>query len=250
MRRVLMIVIAVLLLSGRADMLMAAQKPVVKKVHHILVLDTGKLVVRHLDTAALNKYSKDPDFNYNHEKELQQESLWERFWNWFWGWVGRLFPRFSGGKNLASVLKYLLYGAAAFLFIYLILKLLKIDLLKLFRKHKNEEGLPFTEFSENIHDINFDDSISKALLDKNYRLAVRLLYLRSLKRLNDAGMIHWKLEKTNLAYLNELENPEYKKLFGALTVSFEYVWYGDFPINGEVFQNIDSLFRDFNTRLK
>ncbi|HWD90557.1 MAG TPA: DUF4129 domain-containing protein [Mucilaginibacter sp.] len=250
MRRVL-IVLVLLLVFGRTNTFAVGKKSVAKPaVRHTLVSDTGKLTVRRLDSAALNRYSRDPDFNYTHERTEQQMSWWERLWNRFWRWVDSLFPKFSGGGNVVAVIKFLLIAAFAFLIIWLITRLFKIDLLRLFGKKKNDDGIPYSEQTENIHEINFDEAINKALHDRNYRLAVRLLYLRSLKQLNDAGLIHWRMEKTNLAYLNELENPEYKRLFGALTVRFEYVWYGDFPINNEVFQNIDSLFRDFNSRLK
>jgi hypothetical protein len=57
------------------------------------------------------------------------------------------------------------------------------------------------------------------------------------------------MEKTNLTYLNEIENPDYKQLFGALTIRFEYVWYGDFQINSDAYQRIDTMFREFNSRL-
>ncbi|MGZ4000420.1 MAG: DUF4129 domain-containing protein [Mucilaginibacter sp.] len=250
MRRFLIILTAFILIFGWGVAKVPAKKKAPAAVHHTLLTDTGKLTLRHLDSAALKKYSQDPDFNYTHERNEQQMSLWERFWRWFWNWVGRLLSKLPGGGHAATVIKYLLIGALAFLVIWLILRLLKIDFMRLFGKRKKEGEIPYSEFIENIHDINFDEALNNALADKNYRLAVRLLYLRSLKQLNDAGLIHWRMEKTNLAYLNELENPDYKKLFGALTVRFEYVWYGDFPINGEVFQNIDSMFRDFNTRLK
>src|SRR3569833_1103065 len=240
--------IVILLLFGRADGFAADKKPAPKKIYHTLTVDTGKLTIRHLDTAALNRYSRQPDLDYTHEKTDQLLSWWDRFWAWFWRTLARLFPRFSGSGSLVPFFKILIITAFAVLIVWLITRLFKIDLLKLFRKNKNEEGLPYTELTENIHEINFDEAINKALQDKNYRLAVRLLYLRSLKQLSDAGLIHWRMEKTNLAYLNELEDPEYKRLFGALTVRFEYIWYGDFPINGEVFQNIDSLIRDFNGR--
>ena len=251
MRRGCLTLMILLLFVGRTNTFAVDKKPIAEPaIHRALVADTGKLTVRHLDTGALNRYSRDPDFNYTHEREEQQMSWWERIWYAFWRWVDSLFPKSSGGGNVVGVIKFLLIAAFAGLIIWLITRLFHIDLLKLFGKKKKDEGIPYTEQTENIHEINFDDALGKALQDRNYRLAVRLLYLRSLKQLNDAGLIHWRIEKTNLAYLNELENPEYKRLFGALTVRFEYVWYGDFPINNEVFQNIDSLFRDFSSGLK
>ena len=216
--------------------------------HQTLTVDTSKLNIRHLDSAALEKYRSDPDFDYTYEKS-ERLSLWQRFWIWFWNWISRFFPKSRVGANPAPFIKYFLIGILTFGVTYLIFRLLKIDFIRLFKKRQNPEPIPYHEFTEDIHAINFDDTIAKAIADKNYRLAVRLLYLRSLKQLNDAGLIKWRLEKTNLAYLSELENEEHKKLFGLLTLRFEYVWYGDFPINKDVFQNIDALFSELKNRL-
>lgn len=250
MHRFLIILAAFVLISGWCGAKVPVKKKFPAAIHHTLLTDTGKLTVRHLDSAALNKYSQDPDFNYTHERTEQQMSLWEQFWHWFWRWVDRLLSKLPGGGHVSTVIKYLLIGMLAFFVIWLILRLLKIDFMRLFGKRRKEDEVPYSEFIENIHDINFDEAIAKALEEKNYRLAVRLLYLRSLKELNDAGLIHWRMEKTNLAYLNELENPDYKKIFNALTVRFEYVWYGEFPINSEIFQNISSMFKEFNNKLR
>jgi hypothetical protein len=35
-----------------------------------------------------------------------------------------------------------------------------------------------------------------------------------------------------------------------LTRQFEYVWYGDFFVDGQSFQNINTLFQDFKQMLK
>jgi len=240
------VLLLLLIFFAKTDVTAVPAKTVAQR--HTLKIDSGKLNIRHLDSAALAKYRSDPDFNYTYEKS-DRLSLWERFWIWFWYWISRLFPRTSVGGNPVSFIKYLVLGALTFGVVYLIFRLLKIDLIGLFKKRQKTDTIPYSEFTENIHEIDFDDSISSAINDKNYRLAVRLLYLRSLKQLNDAGYIKWKLEKTNLTYLSELENQEYKKLFGALTFRFEYVWYGNFPVNKEVFENIDALFGEFKNKL-
>jgi hypothetical protein len=35
-----------------------------------------------------------------------------------------------------------------------------------------------------------------------------------------------------------------------LTRQFEYIWYGDFFIDGQAFQNINGLFQDFKQMLR
>lgn len=222
-----------------------------KAVKHPLTLkmDSTEVNVRHLDSAAIKAYSKLPEFQYKDDIKTAP-SWWTRFWNWFWS----LFKPINFGKyNLSPFLKALIYflkylfiiaGLAAVVF--LVLKLVGIDMLHIFRRKSMTANLPYSESLENIHDINFDSEIEKAVAQHNYRLAVRLLYLRCLKQLSDAELIKWQIDKTNSAYINELSNQEQRKVFKTLTLQFEYVWYGEFAIDAPVFKNINTLFQDFN----
>jgi len=235
----------------------ANKPPTIKQqkiVSKHLQFDSAKITVRNFDTAAIKKYRNDPAFKYAENKA--GITLWDRFWAWvwhqwssFWAWVDELFRKLFGnvsmGHNAASIFKFLILGTAAVLLVYVIFKLLGVNLLKLFKKEKETIEVPYSESLENIHDINFDEAIENALAIKNYRLAVRLLYLRSLKQLSDNNLINWKIDKTNSTYLNELNDPEQRRQFSILTRQFEYVWYGDFPVDGTSFQAINAVFHEF-----
>lgn len=84
-----------------------------------------------------------------------------------------------------------------------------------------------------------------AVTERNFRLAVRLLYLQTLKRLTDAGWIAYKPDKTNQQYVYELTSSPLQADFERLTRQFEFVWYGDFPINEARFEAIHSQFKQF-----
>ena len=223
-----------------------------------LKIDSSKFAIRHLDTAAINKYKSDPAFNYVVKKTTM--TWWDLFWRWvwelwdsFWQWVGHLLAALFGhihlGGHAVSILEFILIGLAVAFVVYLILLLIGIDFLKLFKKKQAGIEIPYAESLENIHQINFDEAIDNAISVKDYRLAVRLLYLRSLKQLSDAGLINWKIEKTNSAYLNELKDEEQRRRFSIVTRQFEYVWYGDFPVDGNSFSNINAFFLDFKNYL-
>ncbi|MEO6524735.1 MAG: DUF4129 domain-containing protein [Mucilaginibacter sp.] len=226
--------------------------------HHQLKIDSTQLQIRQFNAAELNKYRNDPDFNYKTEKAAI--TLWDRFWEWvwhiwtnFWIWVGELLKKLFGnasiGAKSATAIKYLIIAIFAFMVVYIIFKLLGINLLSLFKKKKDDGAIPYTESIENIHEISFDEAIEGALAIKNYRLAVRLLYLRCLKQLSDNNLIHWKIDKTNTDYLNELTNEEQRRQFVLVTRQFEYIWYGDFPVDSHSFENINSIFQEFKRRL-
>jgi hypothetical protein len=146
-------------------------------------------------------------------------------------------------------LKYLLIGGSIGFLVYIIFKSLGLDPIKLWRGEAAKVAVPYSESLEDIHGIDFDAEVEKALAHHNYRLAVRLLYLKCLKQLSDKNLIQWEIDKTNAAYLYELKNNEQRQIFSVLTNRFEYVWYGNFPINKQAFTDIDLLFQNFKKQL-
>jgi hypothetical protein len=231
-------------------------KPVRSKA--ILQTDTSTVNMRHFDAAALKVYSKQPEFQYR--ETTDNPSWWTRFWRWFWQLLGHfwqwLMHLFDLGpeKNarISSVwlyiFKYLFITLGIGALVFLILKLAGVDMLNIFSR-KSTSAIPYSEFFEDIHVIDFDAEIENAVSKHNYRFAVRLLYLKCLKQLSDAGLITWQIDKTNSTYINELVNDEQRTAFKMLTRQFEYVWYGEFLIDGPIYKNIDLSFRDFNKRV-
>ena len=216
-----------------------------KKVPAKVKTDASKIEVKKFYANAIKIYRQDKDFNYNGEA-TGQPSFWDRFWNWLWnllfGWIGK--TTFGG-----VIMKYFLLGLSIALLVYVVFKSLGINAVQMLRGEATKINVPYSESLENIHEINFDNEIERAISQHNYRLAVRLLYLKCLKQLSDSHLIQWQIDKTNSAYIYELTDPMQKQTFGRLTRQFEYVWYGDFPIDKEAFSNINSLFQSFKTQL-
>jgi hypothetical protein len=206
--------------------------------------DSVKIQLRKFNEQPIAEYAKLKDFQYN-DTSSAPISFWDRFWRWVWRFIENVFRGISVGKSSWLIFRIVLFILAAGFVVYIVFKILGIDIVKIFRGESKGIAISYTESLENIHDINFDTEIENAISNRNYRLAVRLLYLRSLKQLNDAKLIHWQIEKTNSTYLNELTDTEHKQLFSLLTRQFEYVWYGDFPVDGPAFQNINTLFINF-----
>lgn len=204
--------------------------------------DSSAVRLRNFDLQQLKEYSTQKDFQYEEQLALNT-SWWDRFWRWIWELInGTLENRYSG-----SFIKYLLIAIVVAMVIFVIFKLMGLDL-KIFSGKSKAIDIPYDESMENIHEINFNEEIEKAMAKGNYRLAVRLLYLRSLKLLSDAELINWQPEKTNQAYIDELKDEERKKEFKLLTLQFDYIWYGDFPIEKESFKTLKMSFDRFNVK--
>ena len=242
----------ILLLAVTALGHAATKTPVRPKPKAVLQTDTSSSVSqRQFDSVSLKNYSHQPEFQY--KEDPAGLSVWTRFWRWFWQMIARLFRTGQTKDNpspflivLFYILKYLLIALGLGALAILILKLAGINPLSLFKGKSQSISLPYSEFMEDINQIDFDKGIADAVSNHNYRFAVRLLYLRSLKQLSDANLIQWQIDKTNNTYINEIANPNQRAAFNNLTRQFEYIWYGEFLINGQLYSSISSSFHDFN----
>ncbi len=259
MRRLLCIILFSL---AACSLYGASQKQLDTKVVKPKVLQTDSLAsvtIRHIDSAALHTYKKQPEFQYNEDKIAP--SWWDRFWDWvsekwdhFIKWLDHLLS--TKDKKTGQInhfwpifFKYLFIVLGAAALVFLIFKLIGVDIQNIFRRKPASGAIPYSEFFEDINAISFEQEIENAVAKQNYRFAVRLLYLRSLKQLSDAGLIDWKIDKTNNTYINELRNEDQRTAFKILTLQFEYVWYGEFFIDAPVYSDIDSSFKDFKKRV-
>ena len=97
--------------------------------------------------------------------------------------------------------------------------------------------LPYTVEEDTIYGVDFPGGIAEALSRQNYREAVRLLYLQTLKQLSDAERIDWQLYKTPTQYINEVRLPAFRQL----TNHFLRVRYGNFKATEELFRVMQTL---------
>jgi hypothetical protein len=258
MRSKFFFVLLAVMLSAFAGQGSPAVKSLVAKVGVIkvpsqIIKDTSSIQAKHFDQHVLTQFRKSSDFNYKDRAGAGEPSFLERCWIWLkhvlFGWLenARIDGTWTG--FFLTALKYLIYAAVLALLVFVIIKAIGIDTTKLFRGKSKRLDLPYTESLEDINVIDFDGELEKALAKNNYRLAVRLLYLNSLKQLSDMQLIHWQIDKTNSAYVNELSDPSRKQAFGLITRQFEYVWYGNFNIDKTTFVSVSNLFQDFKKQL-
>jgi len=219
-----------------------------------LKADTSVVKIRYFDKTRLNNYSKQPEFQYS--DTVVSTSLLTRIWRSFWTWFWHLFDFLQNSHRPSTffqivlvILKCLFVVLGVSALVFFILKLLGIDMLNIFKSNPVPANLPYSEFLENIHEIDFDSEIEKAVVQNNYRLAVRMLYLKCLKQLSDATLIKWQPDKTNSTYINELGNIEQRMAFAQLTRQFEYIWYGEFAIDSNIYKNISFMFQRFKNEM-
>ncbi len=192
---------------------------------------------------ALQKFRNDPDFAYDRTVSINP-TLWEQFLGWL-GWLIRsLLPKENSLlSRFWEIFFYVFVGAVL---VYAIFRLTGTSFGGLFGR-AGKRVVETEMLEENIHELDFNKLIDEAAQQQQYRKALRLLYLRSLKELSDSHYIQWSIDKTNREYLAELPSGELRKSFGQLTLLFEYIWYGDFPVDRSLFDRSHELFRNFST---
>jgi hypothetical protein len=104
--------------------------------------------------------------------------------------------------------------------------------------------------TEDIFAINYQKEIDKAEASGNYRLAIRLMFLKLLKNMAEKNIIRYKQDRTNLDYLMELHPTAYYNHFFRITRNYEYSWYGQFDVGEDAYRIIQDDFNQFNLQLK
>ena len=207
--------------------------------------DTAPVTVRKISAEKIDRYRTDPTFQYEQANETAP-SYWDRFWDWIWSKIGSLTRTPHG----ARVTRILLIAVASGLLLYFIIRLSGMNRTGLFGKKNTGDLLQGEAMNEDIHSINFNQAIQQAVANSNYRLAVRLLYLQSLKALADRDMILWQLDKTNSAYVKEIKDESQQNAFYQLTLWFENNWYGNIPVSEARFGLIKDQFERFNKQFQ
>ena len=103
--------------------------------------------------------------------------------------------------------------------------------------------------TEDIFQINYQREIDRAATAGNYRLAVRLMFLRLLKNLSQKNIIQYGHDRTNFDYLMQLRSTSYYNDFFRLTRNYEYAWFGNFEVNEEMYHVIKNDFEKFDNGL-
>ena len=90
---------------------------------------------------------------------------------------------------------------------------------------------------------DYDRLVGEAASERHYRIAVRLLYRRSLARLRDDDMIEWRPEKTDSDYVREVRGEwEHAELFAAAVREFQRVWFGEQALDESQYKRIRAVF--------
>jgi uncharacterized protein YlbG (UPF0298 family) len=221
------------------------------------VTDSSGYHHRAFDPDKIEQYRGDPDFQY--ERDELNMSWWDRFTKWLRDLFSDVDPDMPDMPDapkvnlgfldiLGRILVILVIVALVAGLAYLIVKG-SSSIIRRKPKGTGEDEIEATETEEDIHDLPIEDLLKTAVDERKWRTAVRILYLRSLRSLSENGHIQWQSQKTNYDYLRELQVQEMRTRFADLTRLFEYIWYGEFPVDQSIFQEASESFSAFDKQI-
>ncbi|MBC7488042.1 MAG: hypothetical protein H7282_14975 [Cytophagaceae bacterium] len=222
----------VLYFPDSIDYLEEEEYPVLlEQEQHLYTKDsvTGKA----LDSITWKKLTKDLNYSdtlHTKKKEEKQKSDADHSWN---------FPSFSFNSE---VTKYILFAVVIAALGYLLYRLIGSAIFASNTTIKKTKAtFEILHNDEQMMQNDLHSLLKEALRQKDYKTAIRILFIQSLQDLQQLEWIEWKKEKTNRDYLNELAGKEIFLSFGSMVLLYEKAWYSESVATQEDFEAFNNF---------
>lgn len=185
-----------------------------------------------VDSTQLSVFQQDSRYDYDRELVGGSQDLLEWLASVVNEWINDTFDVVLDN----DVTYYILIGVGILTIAFLLWLYWRMRP-KLFMKGENGDALDYEVDEDTIYGVDFDADIRKAVAEKDFRQAVRLLYLKSLKQLEDQGKIEWNPSKTPVQYMRQVNHPA----FSEMSRLFIQVRYGNFEATEEMYERMEAL---------
>ena len=193
------------------------------------------------NTAKIAEYQADARYDYNSQLQMSDVGLTDIIRQWLAHILRRLL-RNAADETIYSLTGWILIGLIV-LIIALVVYFIWKKHPSLFTREKKMPGLPYDVEEENIYGVDFEKELSEALASNDFRSAVRIIYLQTLRFLADKEWIDWRIFKTPTEYLYELKPVVLRPAFRDFTNRFLQVRYGNYQATPELFDAMRELQR-------
>lgn len=204
--------------------------------YNTLNSDRTSRQLRSVPAKEIGAYKKDKKFEYANDPEYwtKQEPEPET--------VNNKNVDISGGLVFFKRILFLIFSIGLGIFL---LWIIFRRSLKIFSGAKKTENINLSQETIDADFEALDHKIQNAINTADYRLAVRYLYLKTIKELNDKQIISFSGSFTDSDFEHSLSKTSYASGFRYLRNVYEYVWYGEFSINADQFESVNHRFKNF-----
>jgi hypothetical protein len=206
--------------------------------HYLPVADSENIfsdTIRRVSQRQVRSYKLNPDYAYANDPEY-----WKK-------------EKYNGGGTQLKFLRSpflrwtILLGITA-LILFGVFQLLKESSFSwLLRKPKYAVAAALKSPAD--EEMDYDEVISKYQEEGNFRMAVRYMYLRLIRRARENGGIQIQDSSTNTDIVRAFQSHPAGKEFGYLARAYEYIFYGGFLPKEELYTSLKIRFDDFQRKL-
>lgn len=182
---------------------------------------------RGIDSTKIDQYNSLSQFDYDRVIQPSESAL-EKVLGEIADFISWIFGSFVG---------YIILAVLIALLVWVILKQLSKGRIVLERGDADYSDPLRSLTEEQLNQLDLDAMIRKALEMQDFRAAIRFTFVKILRSLQQRQLIQWHPEKTNGDYLLELTG-EHRGHLQRATLMYEYVWYGEFAANNELFETV------------
>jgi hypothetical protein len=189
-------------------------------------------VLRSIPDTAVRNWKNDHDFDY-----ANNPSLWKKKQKEDDGMLERVFD--------SAAFRWLIYILLGSVLLYALYKIISENNLRFFyRKPARLKETPLEEAE--LPEEDLDQLLKKAVEGKEYRMATRYLYLKTLRHLDRLELIRWHSQATDEEYVRQMDTGPQGERFRWLTSAYERVWYGKFFLDEHQFARLSQYFHAFH----
>lgn len=204
------------------------------------------------DAEKIENYKSEKAFDYL--DKIEEDSWWTRLkrwidlkWNAFLQW---LFGDYQTNAFWNAVLTALPYVFLVLILGFITWLFVRLNPGNAVMDEPITGKVNFQKEEALVKSADISSLIEEAIQQENYRLAVRYLYLKSLRLLDQKEHILYRFQKTNEDYINEIKETEIKNQFIKITRLYDFIWYGDFKLSKERFEKVNREFTQMENSLK
>ena len=187
---------------------------------------------REFDEQAMSGYTENANFAYM-DLQLQPPSIWDML-KW---WLQDLLIEFLSDPVSSRLALYLFIAIVLGIAIFYVVKIRYGRILARTGGTHSGTAMPI---SSDLDSVDYQPLIEQSLANKDFKSAIRYLYLNALDLMAHKEVISLQEWKTPYDYLAEMPK-EIAAPYAQLSTQFEYSWYGDFEVGRKDFDKSRNL---------
>lgn len=182
-----------------------------------------------IDQQQWNKLTDDKAFNYERVQQVQENNFLVQIFIYLIQFFG---------SPIGQVILWILVVGIVLLIVFFILKRLKLT-------NRADKSIALgTEVTASFATAtDWNTAINNALQQQNYPLAVAYMFRHLVFQLHEKEILKITDTATNSRLLRDLRPQSYYKDFRAITTQYEYVCFGDYPINNKELEHYQQQYR-------